>query len=207
MLLSKAKRKIVCGFGVNDSDYVTNPIVNGKRNLCPFYSVWINMIRRCYSNKSHKSYENVYVDEEWKYFSKFKSWMENQDWQGKHLDKDILFPGNKIYCSEKCIFVSQKVNKLLLKNNETMKNLPLGVCYNKKRNSYMSYYSYNSKLINLGWYNNPIDAHKKFQLKKSEYIIEVANEQSDERLKSSLIHIANNIINDYNKSIETINYY
>jgi hypothetical protein len=207
IISSKSKRKIICDFGINDSNYITNPIINGKRTLCPFYSVWVNMIRRCYGKGSNLCYENVYVDEEWKYFSIFKSWMEKQDWEKKCLDKDILYPGNKIYCYKKCIFVSQKVNKLLLKSDKVRGNFPLGVSYNKKRNSYMSYYNYNSKLINLGWYNDPFEAHRKFQLKKSKYILEVADEQSDKKLKTALIRIANNIIYDYKNYNETTNYY
>jgi len=39
--------------------------------------------------------------------------MERQDWEGKHLDKDILIPGNKIYSPDRCIFVSSLINLLI----------------------------------------------------------------------------------------------
>ena len=53
-------KKLVCGVGINDTDYVTQKfatiIVNGKRKqkrvwFCPFYRVWKNMLDRCYSTK------------------------------------------------------------------------------------------------------------------------------------------------------------
>ena len=206
---SISKRKIIYGFGINDANYVTNPIINGKRICCPFYKKWQNMIKRCYNLEylqKHKTYQDVYIDEEWKYFSNFRTWMEKQDWEGKHLDKDILYPGNKIYCPDKCIFVTQEINKLILKSDKVRGKYPLGVSYIKKRDRYMSYYGCDSKLINLGWYEKPFEAHRKYQIEKSRYIKEVAIRQTDERLKNALIRISNGIIEDYENGVETVSY-
>lgn len=108
-------RRLVYGVGVNDADYMLKPTVNGRRECCPFYQKWKSMLERCYSDKNFKKYPSYIgctVCYEWLIFSKFKSWMENQDWKGKQLDKDIRVKGNKIYSPETCSFVSHAVNTI-----------------------------------------------------------------------------------------------
>ena len=38
--------------------------------------------------------------------------MEKQDWEGKFIDKDLLFPGNKVYGPDTCVFVTRQLNNL-----------------------------------------------------------------------------------------------
>ncbi len=98
--------KLVWGVGVNDLGYrvqvkewVTEN--GGKRIrktvfLCSYYTAWGNMLQRCYSKKyleSKPSYIGTSVCSEWVYATEFKKWMEQQDWRGKSLDKDIIAPG------------------------------------------------------------------------------------------------------------------
>ena len=40
--------------------------------------------------------------------------MEQQDYIGKVLDKDLKVTGNKIYSPETCLFISPKVNGYLI---------------------------------------------------------------------------------------------
>ena len=71
------------------------------------------MLQRCYSEKwqeRYPTYKGCSVSEEWHTFSNFKAWMEKQQWEGKQLDKDILFEGNKVYSPEPCVFVTRKTN-------------------------------------------------------------------------------------------------
>lgn len=97
------------------------PKVDGKRRrkivwVCPYYKRWIDMLRRCYAkneNKIRNTYENTIVCNDWHRFSNFKYWMENQDWEGKDLDKDILGDGD-LYSPETCCFVPEAVNNFLL---------------------------------------------------------------------------------------------
>lgn len=120
------KNKLVYGVGVNDADYVVQKFERigyeaGKIKLnlvwvCPYYSIWMAMLKRCYSAKyqeSRPTYTGCTVATEWLTFSNFKSWMEKQDWQNKHLDKDLLFEGNKVYNSDTCMFVTQLVNSFI----------------------------------------------------------------------------------------------
>lgn len=60
-----AKSRLLFGVGRNDADYrVVTINANGKREYCPFYSIWRYMLKRCYSEKSlaeSATYKDVYV--------------------------------------------------------------------------------------------------------------------------------------------------
>jgi hypothetical protein len=62
--------------------------------------------------------------------------MQTKDWQGKHLDKDILFPGNKIYSPATCCFVSQIVNSFFADSGAIRGNFKIGVCFDKQRGKF-----------------------------------------------------------------------
>ena len=94
------------------------PKINGKATK--EYSLWSNMIRRCYSKKSlksHPTYKNCAVDKRWHSFQNFckdiqelenyRQWKNNSGWE---LDKDVKIKGNKIYSKNTCIFVLVKDN-------------------------------------------------------------------------------------------------
>lgn len=98
------------------------------------------MLTRCYNKgelERHPTYVMKSVCKEWLTFSKFKSWMETQDWEGKQLDKDILFEGNSVYSPETCVFIDQSLNKFLLEKTEN-RDLPIGVSYHKVKNKYIA---------------------------------------------------------------------
>lgn len=112
------------GVGINDADY---PVGRGK---CPYYTVWISMIQRCYSARVQMkcpTYVGCTVAPVWHTFSKFKCWMEQQDWKGKELDKDLIIPGNKEYGPNACLFVTANINSLLNIQPKLRGDLPIGV--------------------------------------------------------------------------------
>jgi hypothetical protein len=122
------KNRLVFGVGKNDADYVVHEEINGKRVMCPFYSVWSSMIRRCYSSVFHSkkpTYKNCFVAKEWLTFSTFKNWMRSQKWEGRELDKDILKIGNKLYSPDTCVFVTREVNILLVNSHVSSGDLPV----------------------------------------------------------------------------------
>ncbi len=45
------KRKPTYGWGINDADYVVQPVINGRQVLCPFYSRWVGMLTRVFCPK------------------------------------------------------------------------------------------------------------------------------------------------------------
>lgn len=188
--LSRAKRGLIYGIAVNDADYVTQARVNGKRTICPFYSRWKNMLDRCYSANYHErlpTYIGCTVCSEWLSFSNFKLWMQTKDWQDKHLDKDLLIQGNKIYSPETCLFVSGDINSLLLDNGRVRGDYPLGVCKYKKDGTFQSDIKINGKRVYLGRYTTPEKAYSVYRSAKYKHIKNIALSQS-EPLRTALLN-------------------
>ena len=119
--LSLAKRKPVFGIGINDALYSVSTVVEGKQLRCPYYVKWKSMLTRCYdSNYLAKRPLNIgcSVCTEWLSFSVFKQWMAQQEWEGMHLDKDLLVYENKVYSPGTCIFIPSRVNSLFAGRRE-----------------------------------------------------------------------------------------
>lgn len=191
---------LVRGIGINDADYAVCETINGKKTMCHYYSVWVDMFTRCYSDKYHKkkpTYIGCTVAEEWHKFSNFKKWMEKQDWQGKQLDKDVLCVGNKIYSSENCVFVSALVNSMLTHVRTTKGEYPVGVNYNDScNNKFMARCHIDGKRKHLGRFATPEEAGKAYKTAKSNEINRIALQQGDERIKNGLIKHAEHLLNE-----------
>jgi len=192
--MSLGKRSEICGVGINDSNYLTEMIINGKHVKCPFYSRWVDMIKRCYSKNSLRvrpTYNGCSVCKEWFIFSNFKSWMIKQDWKGKELDKDILSQGNKVYSPETCIFVSQEINKLITTSKAKRGIYPQGVSFEKSSGRFTSTCRINGRSKKIGRFKSPKEAYEKYIEFKSKLILDIANKQ-DEPLKTALVNISIN---------------
>jgi hypothetical protein len=175
-------RKLVHGFGINDADYITKLIINGKEERCPFYKTWKHMIGRCYSNIVHitqPTYIGCSVVEEWRLFSGFKAWMKDQDWKDKALDKDILRLGNKVYSPEYCVFVSQAVNNLLNSCSAGRGKYPRGVSLRKNRSKFLAECQIEGKSKGLGLFSTPELASDAYIAAKHDEIIRVADTQPE----------------------------
>ena len=184
------KKKLVCGFGVNDADYSIAPRVNGKQQLCPFYTTWTNMLKRCYypiEQTKKPTYIDCSVVSEWHSLMAFKRWMETLDWRGNELDKDVLCLGNKIYGPDTCCFVSHAVNSLLTDREAARGNYPQGVYLDKQRQKFHAQIKINGSAKHLGRFTSPKDAHNAYCKAKSEYIAQHALAQSDPRIRSGLL--------------------
>ena len=198
----KKIKKLVCGVGINDADYVvkvwgTIGCVGGKQKrklvwVCPYYRVWSDMLVRCYSAKYQEkqpTYRGCSVSEEWLTFSVFKRWMECQDFEGKQLDKDLLFEGNKVYSVETCVFVDGVVNSFTIDCGAARGIHPIGVSWNKEHEKFMARCSnpFTKKKDNLGYFNCPLEAHQVWLKRKLELAHLLAAEQTDERVAKALI--------------------
>ena len=196
-------KKLVCGVGINDADYATQKnetigYVNGKQKLkqvwvCPYYRVWTNMLNRCYSAKyqeSYPTYVGCTVSDEWKTFSNFRAWMMTQDWQGNHLDKDLLFEGNKVYSSETCVFVSGMVNLFTTDRGASRGEWLIGVSWYKGENKFISHCSnpFTKKQEYLGLFTCEQEAHQAWLKRKLELAYELAAIQEDSRVAEALIN-------------------
>lgn len=182
-------RKPVFGVGINDADYMVCPRINRKMLTCPHYKVWVNMLNRCYSDKyqdKRPTYKGCSTCEEWLIFSKFKYWMVKQDWQGKCLDKDLLFQGNKIYSPETCVFVTIAINSLLTDCKATRGLWPQGVGFHKRVKKFHASIRINGKLKHIGYFDSKKEAHEAYKKEKYALIKEVALKQI-EPLRSALL--------------------
>lgn len=194
-------KKLVHGWGINDAGYSVNLVVDGKQVMCPFYKVWKDMLRRCYSESfqiQNPAYLGCSVSPDWKYFSSFKSWMEQQNWEGRQLDKDIILHGNKVYGPEVCIFVTRAVNIFFTCEKKKTTN-PIGSFTNKLGN-YVVSIGGNSKRIHLGVYKTAQEAIGAWSEAKINLAIEL--ERSYPELAGLLVAKVKQItINELNKEV------
>ena len=193
--------KLVCGVGVNDLGYrvqINEEVTKdgGKRIQksvfrCKYYEAWRNMLERCYSKKyleSYPSYIGTSVCSEWLYATAFKKWMEEQDWNGKCLDKDIIVPGSKLYSPKTCAFVLQATNKFVTARDASRGEYPVGVCLYKPTGKYIASCKnpFTGKQEHLGYFSTPEDAHEAWRKRKYALAQLVAATESDPRVVEAL---------------------
>ena len=101
------------------------------------YRVWHELIARCYSKERKSKYLSYYnttkVCDEWKCYQRCADWYSEHKYEcGEllHLDKDILYPGNKIYSPYTCLLVPQRIN-MIFTNKPNTRGLPNGVVKTK----------------------------------------------------------------------------
>ena len=187
----KSGIKLLYGVGLNDADYTVNKLIAGKRIWCKFYTRWRNMLARCYDLKyqeNHPTYIGCSVAKEWHSFMTFRGWMELQDWQGNHLDKDLLINGNKVYSPETCVFISHELNNFTLDSSSSRGLWPVGVSFH---NSYGMFEAYCrnpfSKIKDhIGYFSCPKEAHLAWRKRKHELACQLAALQADQRVATAL---------------------
>jgi hypothetical protein len=188
----KARRaKLVHGVGINDADYTVQPVVFGKQVMCPFYSAWTHMLKRCYDPRCHAkqpTYIGCSVAPEWHSFMAFRAWMIERDWVGNDLDKDILVPGNKVYGPQTCVFISSGLNKFANDNAAGRGEWPIGVCWHRQRGKFEARCCnpFSGKQEYLGLFTCPDAAHEAWRARKHEHSLALAAEQTDPRLAAAL---------------------
>lgn len=167
-------RRPIRGKFINDAPY--NVYRQGEKPhwTCPFYMKWKNAIDRCSGTIAGKdTYLDCFVRDEWIYFTEFRKWAVEQGMREEiskllHLDKDMLEMHNKGYGPDHCCFLPLEVNQLLLDSRKVRGALPLGV--NSQDKGYSSNCMGQGKRIYLGYYQDPMTAHKCWQLEKANQI-------------------------------------
>jgi len=192
--------KLIHGVGVNDLPYRTQKeevTENGGKRIreivfrCKYYEAWIGMLKRCYSKKSLESYPTYIgtrVCSEWLSATAFKKWMEQQDWHGKCLDKDIIVPGSKLYSPETCAFVLKATNLFVTARDASRGEYPIGVSLYKHTGKYCAKCRnpFAGKHEHLGYFLTPEDAHEAWRERKHELAQLVAATESDIRVVEAL---------------------
>lgn len=156
---------------------------NGK--ITKAYSVWQDMMARCYDSNFQTKKARTYVDcevcEEWHNYQAFAEWYEQNyyeiEGQKMNLDKDILVKGNKTYSPDTCILVPHNINLLFTKSDSTRGNYPIGVYY--KNNKYSAHCSVLNRDVHIGYYDDPMDAFQAYKEFKENYIKTVADQYID----------------------------
>lgn len=200
----RKKNKLVYGVGINDADYtvqvketVGHTEIGTKIQkllwFCPFYVKWKDMLRRCYSQKYHDkfpTYVGCRTVPEWHYFMTFRAWMEKQDWEGRHLDKDLLIPGNKVYSPDTCVFLDPNINTFLIESTKATGNLPIGVTFHRASGKFVAQGNSleTGKRKHLGLLVDPQDAHQTWLSSKLEEAKLLASSQKDERVSKALLN-------------------
>ena len=186
----------VCNIGYHGvGKFATN-------NNCVEYVTWKDMLERCYSEKDkndHMSYFGISeVCDEWHNFQNFGNWFEENYYEVDerlHLDKDILYPGNKLYSPYHCLLVPQKINMLFM-NKPNKRGLPNGIDIAKSGNFEASY-----RGKHLGTYSTLEEAYESYSNAKEKRIKEMADEYKNiipKRVYDALYAYKVDIRNDKN---------
>lgn len=191
---TKNKNMLLHGVGRNDADYpvAVFAVIGGKRKLlwiCPIYQTWASMLNRCYSTKhqaDHPTYIGCTVTPEWLSFSAFRAWMLAQDWEGKELDKDILFQGNKVYSPYACVLVSKQLNSFMNDSGSSRGEWPIGVSLLKGKFMARCCNPFTRKREFLGYFTDPDNAHEAWRKRKYELALIYADQQTDPRTATAL---------------------
>lgn len=191
---------LLYNWAVNDLGYVVAINENyGKENgkrlqksvwKCPYYNRYVTMLKRCFGKNykdQNKSYSLTGVCGEWKSAKAFKAWMEKQDWQDKHLDKDLLGDGT-LYSPETCCFVLPETNKFLTDSAATRGEYLLGVSLNKSGKFVAQCRNIiTGKNEHLGVFDSELEAHLAWKNAKHSYAVILAEKESDLRVKEALV--------------------
>lgn len=172
----KDSRRVV-GVGVTD--------VEITKELLPFYRRWASMLTRGHSQafkEKYPSYKSKYVNKDWHLFSTFQKWMDQQNWKGLELDKDILIEGNDEYGPDTCCFVPQRINSLLTGADANRGDYPIGVTAiaAKKKTRYLGKVKREGIPFEIGLFDTPEEAHQAWQLEKSNEIFSSIRWYSDQ---------------------------
>ncbi len=175
--------KLIHGVGISeDGEFKRYNRVGGKYVGTREYKLWVSMLQRCYSDecqKKHPTYVGCTVSEDFKYFQKFAKWCQSQvgfGLEGYHIDKDVLFLGNKIYSEDSCVFVPSNINALLTKREAQRGEFPVGVSWIKNAQKYLARCSDGSgKQKRLGRFTTPEEAFVTYKTFKEALIKQLAN--------------------------------
>lgn len=222
-------RKKVQGGWINDSDTnVTMTEKVGDRYIeiwrCPIYEKWKSIRARCSPRHISRrlTYARVSCDEDWKIFSKFKSWMleytgkigvdhYSNEFRALCLDKDMINPEAKRYSPENCCLVTSSTNNFFVKSDKSRNRLPIGVCentaygnYTAQCRSYAVYCGSGSKF--LGNFSDVMLAHAAWQSAKIEAGKVLATLQIDPRARDAILRAVSDIEEHRLAGAVTINY-
>lgn len=142
------------------------------------YDIWSGMLSRCYCKKYQEkkpTYKGCRVAPEWHNFQIFAKWFYEHYKEGYHLDKDILFQGNKTYSRSTCVFVPLEINSLYTASDAMRGLYPQGVSEVSGSSTYTARLSVSNVRKRLGNFKTPEEAYYVYKQAKELWVKEVAN--------------------------------
>ncbi len=192
--LSLAKRKLVLGVGINNSDFMAEIRINGKRHVCPAYRAWKHILRRCYCDiflSKNPTYSGVTVSDDWLLFSNFRAWWIENNVTGWQIDKDLL-TDSKSYSELSCIYVPRWLNNLTEDHGMARGKYLIGACYDTRRGCFVSQCSNpEGGTAYLGSYKTQEEAHEAWKVRKVEIATKLKPEMDkiDSRIFNRVLQI------------------
>ena len=176
--------RALCGVG-----YVgEGPYIKGKA-----YTIWAGIISRCYDESQRDrspSYFDCLVDERWHNFQTFAEWFYTNPYYkiGWALDKDVMYYGNREYSPDKCAFIPQELNRVLV---NCRGKVDLGITWVEEKNDWCAKIARSGKVYNLGHFKEKSDALTTYKLAKEAHVKMLAEKwkgQIDDKIYKSLIN-------------------
>lgn len=178
------RKHTVYSIGINDVEF------EGRHS--PIYKRWIRILKDCKTN-------NKTICDEWKVYSKFKSWFKAQK-----FDKDSIFyliKGNE-YCAENYVVISYNlINVLSFKKRG---KYPIGVSLSNPGKTKTIRYSARTRMIHLGSFDSIEESHLAWQKQKIKDIDFLIKNEKDPRILEVLELVKNSLYDDIIHHRETI---
>lgn len=182
LFLEIKNMSIIQGVGINNHRY--QAFFNGK--MVKEYNLWAAMLARCYSSKvhaKHTTYTGCSVSDNFKYYDYFYEWCQSQigfNFDGWHLDKDIIIRGNRVYSEDVCVFVPSQINSFFSDCRSVRGDHPTGVNFHKASGKFTARCTVNGKRKNLGLFSTPQAAYDVYKPFKEALCKETANKWRDQ---------------------------
>ena len=179
-------KRLIYNIGINDSY---------GESKTKIYALWRDILTRCYDKNAlerHPTYKGCELCDDWKYFSNFKKWAEENYKDGYEIEKDIIKKNNKIYGPDTCCFVPRRINILLTRRQRFRGVLPIGVTLSDSGRRYKASLDVDGKTTLVGYYGTAEEAFAAYKAAKESYIRKVAEDyykagRIDERVYDALI--------------------
>ena len=164
------------------------------------YKSWVGMLKRVYTPGNERAainYGDCSVKEDWLWFENFHSWSSKQIYQpGWHLDKDLLVPGNRVYCSDHCIYLPSCINVFLTDRGNERGPYPRGVTVRPDTGRFQASCNNAGTYQYLGIYDTPEEAFAVYKAEKERLARKLAREWTgiiDEKAVDALMSYTVNI--------------
>ena len=176
--------RLVRGVGIND--------MGGSRCPKKIAEKWRDVIRRTDQRDTNMQFYEMYkdctLDPRWYRLSAFHDWIQEWDWEGKILDKDILVPGNKLYGPDTCMMVSPSVSSFFT-TGDSSNPYPQGVFDASKKSAtkpYGAVCKFDRKQMCGGFHATIEEAQETFKEMKISCLVKLIERETDPRVKSVL---------------------